>query len=36
MIDLAKLQPVADRVIDEAFSTGIGSLSERDRVLFVL
>ena len=36
MIDLAKLQPVANRVIDEAFSTGIGSLSERDRVFFVL
>jgi hypothetical protein len=36
MLDLAKPQPVADRVIDQAFSTGVASLSERDRVFFVL
>jgi hypothetical protein len=36
MVDLAKLQPVASRIIDEASSTGIASLSERDRVFFVL
>ena len=36
MLRLAKLQPVADRVIDQAFSTGFAGLNERDRVFFVL
>ena len=36
MVDLATLQPVADRVMDQAFSEGIAGLSDPDRVFFVL
>ena len=36
MVDLENLQPVANRVIDQALTTGVASLSERDRVFFLL
>lgn len=36
MVDVAKLQPVADCIIDSAFSQGITSSSARDRVFFML
>lgn len=36
MLDIARLQPIADRVIDQAFSRGLASLAEHDRVFFVL
>jgi hypothetical protein len=36
MLDVAKLQPIANRVIDQAFSSGLASLAEHDRVFFVL
>jgi hypothetical protein len=36
VLDIAKLQPIADRVIDQTFSTGLANLAEHDRVFFVL
>ncbi len=36
MPDMAKLQPVANRVIEAAFSDGLASLAEPDRVFFLL
>jgi hypothetical protein len=36
MFDIARLQPLADRVIDQALSGGFESLDERDQVLFLL
>lgn len=35
MFDATRLQPIADRVIDQTFSNGLASLAEHDRVLFV-
>jgi len=35
-MDLAKLQPVATRVIEEWFASGPSSLSERDQVFFLV
>lgn len=36
MFDVSKLEPIADRVIDQTFSSGIASLTEHDRVFFAL
>lgn len=36
MFDVSKLQPIADRVIEQTFSSGIASLTEHDRMFFVL
>ncbi len=36
MFDVAKLQPVADRAIGQAFSSGLASLPAHDQVLFFL
>jgi hypothetical protein len=36
MLDVAKLQPIAKRVIDQAFSSGLASLAEHDQVFFLL
>jgi len=36
MADLEKLQPIADRVIDQYGATGLESLSPRDRVFFLV
>jgi hypothetical protein len=36
MFDLRKLQPVANRVIQQGFDAGLASLPEEDRVFFLL